>query len=268
MDAAAYNQEHYGKTIREARQRKGMLQSQLAERLNVSPNLVGHWEKGRARPDLNLIPQLCGALGISLEAFFTGRAKKSDPCPEEQRLLSLYRMLPEADRLSLCWSLEKLLELRNEELRKRCRDGFRRIFLNDQTAAAGAGTALDSAAGEQVFVRIGRMSARAREIIRVNGDSMLPMFEDGQLVYVEEAARLHPGEVGVFVVNGTGYIKEYQDGRLHSINPAYRDILLSEEDDIRCFGRVLGIAEQDDFPTEEELRILQEPGMQDSGDRQ
>ena len=101
MDAAAYNQEHYGKTIREARQRKGMLQSQLAERLNVSPNLVGHWEKGRARPDLNLIPQLCGALGISLEAFFTGRAKKSDPCPEEQRLLSLYRMLPEADRLSL-----------------------------------------------------------------------------------------------------------------------------------------------------------------------
>ena len=163
---------------------------------------------------------------------------------------------------------EKLLELRNEELRKRCRDGFRRIFLNDQTAAAGAGTALDSAAGEQVFVRIGRMSARAREIIRVNGDSMLPMFEDGQLVYVEEAARLHPGEVGVFVVNGTGYIKEYQDGRLHSINPAYRDILLSEEDDIRCFGRVLGIAEQEDFPTEEELRILQEPGMQDSGDRQ
>ena len=78
MDAAAYNQEHYGKVIKEARMKKGLQQGQLAELLGVAPNMVGHWEKGRARPALNLIPQLCCALGISLDMFFTGRQKRSD----------------------------------------------------------------------------------------------------------------------------------------------------------------------------------------------
>ena len=268
MDVTAYNQEHYGKAIREARRQKGLLQAQLAEKLGITANLVGHWEKGRARPDLNLVPQLCSELGISLDMFFTGRPGKNDLSREEQHLLSLFRALPEADRRSLCFSLETVLEFRSKAFREHCRKDFRRIFLNDQTAAAGTGTVLDSAAGEAVFVRVSRMSGRAREIIRVNGDSMFPTFEDGQLVYVEEANRLHPGEIGVFVVNGTGYIKEYQGDRLHSINPAYGDIPLSEEDDIRCFGRVLGIAEKEDFPTEEELRVLSEPETQSRGDLQ
>ena len=268
MDVTAYNQEHYGKIIREARQRKGLLQGRLAEKLGVSPNMVGHWEKGRARPDLNLVPKLCGELGITLEMFFTGKQKKSDLSREEQRLLSLFRALPEAERQSLCFSLEKVLELRSEAFREHCRKDFRRLFLNSQAAAAGTGTVLEGEAGEAVFVRAGRMSGRAREMIRVNGDSMAPTLEDGQLVYVEEAKSLHPGEIGVFVVNGTGYIKEYQGDRLHSINPAYGDIPLSEEDDIRCFGRVLGIAEEEDFPTEEELRVLTEEETQRSGDRQ
>ena len=261
MDTTAYNQERYGKVIREARKKRGMLQGQLADALGVSPNLVGHWEKGRARPDLNLVPQLCRVLGISLDMFFTGKQKRSDYSPEEQHLVALFRALPETDRTALAFSLEKSLELRDAELRERCRNGFRRIFLNSQAAAAGTGTELDSPAGEQAFVRMGRMSARAREIIRVNGDSMSPMFEDGQLVYVEDARTVHPGEIGVFVVNGTGYIKEYQGSCLHSINPAYKDIVFSEDDDIRCFGRVLGVAEKEDFPTEEEFRVLSELAM-------
>ena len=262
MDATARNQEHYGKVIREARKKRGLLQGQLAEKLGVSPNMIGHWEKGRAKPGLDLVPQLCRELGISLEMFFTGRQKQNDDSREERHLISLFRSLPAADRLALICSLEKVTELRNAELREHCRTAYRRIFLNDQAAAAGTGTALDCAAGETAFVRISRMSVRAREIIKVNGDSMAPMFEDGQMVYVEEADRLHTGEIGVFVVNGTGYIKEFQGDRLHSINPAYKDIMLLEEDDVRCFGRVLGVAEKEDFPSEEELRVLAELQMQ------
>ena len=265
MDATAYNREHYGEIIRETRKKKGMQQVQLAEKLGVSPNMIGHWEKGRARPGIDLVPRLCAELGISLGFFFSEEQKQENGLSsEEQRMLSLFRILPEADRAALLCGLEKALEMRDSKLLEHCRKAFRRIFLNDQAAAAGTGTTLDSVAGEQVFVRIGRMSSRAREIIRVNGDSMAPMFEDGQLVYVEEAAMLHPGEIGVFVVNGAGYIKEYQEGRLHSINPAYKDIPLTEEDDFRCFGRVLGVAEQEDFPTEEEFRVLSEAGVQDA----
>ena len=256
MDTTAFNQQHYGKIIKEARLKNNLLQGQLAEKLGVSPNMIGHWESGRARPDLNLIPALCKTLGISFELFFTGKGKTSDLSYEEQQLIKTFRALPEADRAVLAFTAGKMIETRTETLRQRCLNEYRRIFLNDQTAAAGSGTTLEDTTGESVYVKKNRMSSRAREIIRVNGDSMLPMFENGQLVYVEETANLHEGEIGVFVVNGSGYIKEYQGDHLHSINPDYEDVRFSDEDDIRCYGRVLGIAEAEDFPSEEELRML------------
>ena len=60
------------------------------------------------------------------------------------------------------------------------------------------------------------------------------------------------------MVNGEGFIKEWAGDRLHSLNPEYDDIQLHESDTARIVGRVLGAVGQDDYPKEDELRILQE----------
>ena len=67
---AYFNREKYGSIIRAARLKKGINQPELARILNTSKNYVSNWEVGKARPDLNMIPSLCEALGISLNTFF------------------------------------------------------------------------------------------------------------------------------------------------------------------------------------------------------
>lgn len=87
---------------------------------------------------------------------------------------------------------------------------------------------------------------------------MEPDFHDGQDVYVEHTPDLEIGEIGLFVVNGDGFIKQYQGDHLHSLNPEYDDIQLSEFDESRTVGRVLGVVEESDYPTREEQAVLAE----------
>ncbi len=61
------NPETIGKNIRDARRRKDMTQAILAEHLNVTESAISQWESGRTSPDLSLVPELCGVLGISAD---------------------------------------------------------------------------------------------------------------------------------------------------------------------------------------------------------
>lgn len=77
---------------------------------------------------------------------------------------------------------------------------------------------------------------------RVNGDSMEPAYKDGDIVFVQhlDGESVRVGEVGVFALNGDGYIKKLGEGALESLNPKYSPIVIREHDDLRCQGRVLG----------------------------
>ena len=257
-EVIAFNKSHYGDLISEARRRTGLTQQQLAQSLGVSKNIVTHWEAGRVKPDLNLIPRLCQELHMTLEDFFRVPVAAGGLTVREQKLLRNYRALSGRDKLILESALQKTSELNQSELRTRCREDFISIFRNDQTAAAGIAAGIETSSGNYVHVRKNRASVRAREIITVNGDSMRPKYLNGQDVYVEEASDLRIGEIGIFVVNGAGYLKQRLMDRLHSLNPAYPDIRLQETDDIHCYGRVLGPVSPDDYPTPEEEAILEE----------
>lgn len=261
-DVTAYNKSHYGDTLCEFRRRKGLTQQQLAQALGISKNIVTHWEAGRVRPDINLLPALCDALGITLAEFFRLPLREGALSVRETQLLSAYRALSSRDKLVLESALSKLTELNQSALWERCREEFIPIFRNSQTAAAGISAQLEEASGEQVFVRKNRLSRRAREIITVNGDSMRPRYLHGQDVYVEAADDIRIGDIGIFVVNGSGYIKERRMDCLHSLNPNYPDIRLQESDDIRCYGRVLGPVAAEDYPTPEEQAVLEELGRE------
>ena len=69
---------------------------------------------------------------------------------------------------------------------------------------------------------------------------------------------MRPGEVGVFIVGDTGYIKEYQKDGLHSHNPAYAPIVFSEGEDVHCAGKVLGKVNEDAWADEESFTVWQE----------
>ena len=110
-------------------------------------------------------------------------------------------------------------------------------------ASAGTGVYLDDSRTEPLQIVHTDIAERANYAIRVSGDSMIPEYHNGDIVLVETCPSVEEGEIGIFVVDGEGYIKKYGGDRLISLNPKYKDMLLKQYETVYCRGRVLGIAE-------------------------
>lgn len=55
----------FGEKIKSARKAKGLTQHQLAEMVNAKHNSVCDWEKGKYKPDPDVIELLCGVLEVT-----------------------------------------------------------------------------------------------------------------------------------------------------------------------------------------------------------
>jgi uncharacterized protein YjbI with pentapeptide repeats len=58
-----------GNKIAEARKKVNISQAQLAERLYISPQAVGKWERGESLPDIIMLNRLTEILGVDLNYF-------------------------------------------------------------------------------------------------------------------------------------------------------------------------------------------------------
>ena len=56
-----------GALIAQTRKEKGMTQLELAEKLGVTDKAVSKWERELSCPDIQSLPTLAEALGLSLE---------------------------------------------------------------------------------------------------------------------------------------------------------------------------------------------------------
>lgn len=56
-----------GNTIAALRKKRGLTQSELAEKLNVSNKAVSKWENGQGYPDISLFPALSSLFGVSID---------------------------------------------------------------------------------------------------------------------------------------------------------------------------------------------------------
>ena len=243
----------FGERIRRFRQIRKLSQEELAVLTGVSRNTVAGWETGHSRPDLNTVPILCSALKVSLARFFGQEKPRSE---EERHVLQLYGSLEQRDREAVFWQMEALASKRAEQRRaERERNPAGKpgklipVFRNDLGVAAGFGAALDEACGEQVLLLRDPVTEKADEIIRVSGRSMEPTFYEGDQVLVQHTDHLFPGEIGVFLVDDEGFIKEYRKDGLYSHNPDYPVMTFGEHQQVRCVGRVLGRLEDSQIPS-------------------
>jgi len=84
--------------------------------------------------------------------------------------------------------------------------------------------------------------------LQLVGDSMAPLYNDGDILLIKRQPWLDNGDVGIVLIMEVAEIAEatckkfyQQDGEivLRSINPAYEDIHLKDTD-IMVFGKVVG----------------------------
>lgn len=68
------NLNQIGAFIQGLRKQIGLTQSELSERLSVSPQAVSNWERGETLPDVSVLPDLARVLHCSVDAILSGGA--------------------------------------------------------------------------------------------------------------------------------------------------------------------------------------------------
>lgn len=83
-----------GNRIRIAREKKGITQEELAERVNISPSHISVIERGVKTARIDTVARIANELDVSADYLMQDLVKRS----RESQLLSSIMELPESDR--------------------------------------------------------------------------------------------------------------------------------------------------------------------------
>ncbi|EMC0252823.1 helix-turn-helix transcriptional regulator [Staphylococcus pseudintermedius] len=79
--------------------------------------------------------------------------------------------------------------------------------------------------------------------LQVNGDSMEPLFEDKEIIFIDKTKQINSGQIGIFVIDGEAYLKKVfisdKGIRLVSLNSKYPDLNFDSSHDIKVAGKVI-----------------------------
>ncbi len=79
-----------GKAIKELREKRKITQRELAEKIGVIDKTVSRWETGRGLPDIGIIEELAGALGVSIAELLTGDLRENQNQSANMRKMCFY----------------------------------------------------------------------------------------------------------------------------------------------------------------------------------
>ena len=244
--------------IRHYREKLGMEQKELAAMVGVTANAVSNWERGRARPDVNLLPNICEALRISLYQLYGLDDSSIKYTTVEDTFMENYRQLTPGHQYAVRAMAQNLLQVQQAE---GCRT-IHNLTRFEHQLAAGIGDPNEfEDSGTPLYVYHDPLTCRADCVFTVNGDSMEPDYPDGCMVLVKRIAdsgELTPGDVGAFMIDNETYIKEYQPDGLHSLNSAYPVMRFSQFEHVYLIGQVIGVLNEEDIACEEAVECYRE----------
>jgi len=193
-----------GSRIDEARRDAGLSLSEFSDLLKqygvtMSPSGINKWAKGSALPNAYQLMAVCHALDLEVDVgFFTG-----DHMP----------LLNEAGLKKVREYRDDLIASGNYKPERQLASIIKYIEMPVSSLAVSAGTGafLDEGNFETVSFPEKSVPKGADFGLRVSGDSMEPVYHDGQIVWVEKCNALSVGEVGIFSYDGEGYLKVYSE---------------------------------------------------------
>lgn len=108
-----------------------------------------------------------------------------------------------------------------------------------RSVSAGSGQVIfDDVYSERIMMPNIPEYRRVAYAVKVNGKSMEPLYNDGDILLIEPTCEIEINEIGIFNVNGQAYVKKLGKDKLISLNKGYDDVPLTE--DSLCMGRVVG----------------------------
>lgn len=242
--------------IFEELKKQGKKQKDLALYIGLSTSAVSDWKKKGTNPAAENLSVIADFLNISIEYLLTGKEKSSPTVKmtaDERELFDLYSNLSIENKARVRERAAVLAELEApaaNDPEQVDEEEPETIFIEYSTLKVSAGTGeplIDDTYPEFIEVKRSELTEEANFAVQISGNSMLPRFKNKDIVLVRSQPTVEIGEIGIFIIDGNGYIKERAANRLISINPEYDDIYFKENQDIRCKGLVIGTLEEDDF---------------------
>ena len=227
----------------------------LEKAIGLSNGIIGKWRK--QSPSCDKLKLVADYLNTTLDYLVYGEKNSSsviELSADEQELLTYYSKLKAINKGKVIGTAKTLAELEAPVIKEPVAveepEEHETIFIEFSTLKVSAGSGeplIDDSYPDFIEVKKSNLTENANFAVKVNGESMMPHFKNGDIVLVRSQPYVNIGEIGIFVIDGNGYIKERGDDRLISINPRYDDIYFEEGQDIRCKGLVIGTLEEDDF---------------------
>ena len=206
-----------------------LTQKEIAEKLGISFQAYSAWERGIKEPSKEKVSQLENILKVS-KGYFTQieivRLYHSLSKQGKEKVVLYARNLSQEEQAQKVTAMpERLYEYRVYE-----------------RMSAGIGA---SVYDDQNFDTVYFNEELAHDFASwVSGDSMEPKYQNGSVALIRETGFDYDGAVYAVVCNNQTYIKrvyrEENGLRLVSINPKYKDIFISYEEDPRIVGIIVG----------------------------
>ena len=232
-------------------------QKQLGVKMGRSA--LSQYVTGKSKPDDKKLYLLSKTLGVS-EAWLMGYDVEKKRVPDNERnstsneqveILPIYNKLEKPRQ-------EKVLSYAKDQLEEQESSNIISIFNKPQDdegyitdyveglVAAGHGTFQEDNLHMEVKLGASDVPVSYDTIAKVAGDSMEPLIEDNDLLFIKVTSQVDVNDIGIFQVNGKNFVKKLKrdyDGSwyLQSLNSGYEEIHLTENDDIRTIGEVVDI---------------------------
>lgn len=235
--------ESIGQRIRNLREMKNMTQTELSQSLGMKTyTTVSKWESDDNFPKGRDLKKLSELFGVSSDYLLGLNTNKNVPSIE-----TIYNQLEKPRQTKVYNFAEQQLEEQNSNVVQ-----FPVQNNHEEVQAylsAGTGI-LNYYEADKDIVEVPADAPEHDWIFKIVGDSMKPLFDTGDIVYVDEFKQgidtIQNGRIYVVEVDGEAYIKKvyvYEETktlRLVSLNKDYMDLLFRFEDsDIKFIGRVI-----------------------------
>lgn len=206
-----------------------LTQKEIAEELGISFQAYSAWERGIKEPSKEKVAQLENILKVA-KGYFT-----------QIEIVRLYNSLSKQGKDKVVLYARNLAqEEQTQKVTTMPESLYEYRVYERMSAGIGA-----SVYGDQNFDTVYFNEELAHDFASwVSGDSMEPKYQNGSVALIRETGFDYDGAVYAVVCNNQTYIKRVyreEDGlRLVSINPKYKDIFISYEEDPRIVGIIVG----------------------------
>ncbi|HHW5208393.1 TPA: S24 family peptidase [Staphylococcus aureus] len=239
-----------GEGLKKLRKNKNMTMEQLATDLNnkypdlmkLTKGKISKWENEKEEPRLSTAKILAEYFNVKINDLYS---ESNTTYKDDNDITSIYNKLTPPRQ-------NNVLNYANSQLDEQNSKGDNVVDINsykqDKTpvnvngcVSAGVGERLHD---ETLFTEMVKAPVPPHDLaLKVNGDSMEPMFKDGEIIFVEKTHNIKNGQIGIFIIEEEAYVKKVfvEDDRLTlvSLNKEYRDLHFYRNESVRLVGKVI-----------------------------